>query len=65
MARVTSWTPTGRQLITARMPGGGGMRKNVLGRMRLPETPDGNYDSGRSGRGFTYFMPWLSGDNGK
>lgn len=45
-------------------PEGEATRKNVLGRMRLPETPDGKYNLGRQGQGFPYFMPWFSGDNG-
>jgi len=40
------------------------IRKGVLGRMRLPTTND-KYDSARAGQAYPYFMPWLSGDNGR
>ncbi|KAF9002771.1 hypothetical protein BDQ17DRAFT_1242961 [Cyathus striatus] len=40
------------------------IRKGVLGRMRLPET-NSKYDQARAGQAYPYFMPWLSGDNGR
>ncbi|KAI9511269.1 hypothetical protein F5148DRAFT_374656 [Russula earlei] len=40
------------------------IRKGVLGRIRLPTT-NGKYDRARAGQAFPYFMPWLSGDNGR
>ncbi|KAH9955556.1 ferritin-like-domain-containing protein [Russula dissimulans] len=40
------------------------IRKDVLGRIRLPTT-NGKYDLARAGQAFPYFMPWLSGDNGR
>jgi len=40
------------------------IRKAVLGRMRLPATNE-KYDSARAGQAYPYFMPWLSGDNGR
>jgi hypothetical protein len=39
------------------------IRRGVLGRIRLPST-NGKYDQARAGQAFSYFMPWLSGDNG-
>ncbi|KAF8637314.1 hypothetical protein AX16_010842 [Volvariella volvacea WC 439] len=40
------------------------IRQGVLGRMRLPFT-NPKYDKARSGQAYPYFMPWLSGDNGR
>jgi len=40
------------------------IRRGVLGRMRLPSTNKA-YDQARAGQAFPYFMPWLSGDNGR